>query len=160
LLNELIDCGERCESRISAGGHYPFANLLDALRELHRGTHRPYPCGAGAGYLGVSAEGGLFACHRFVEDDAGRMGTVAEGLDRGKQNAWLAERHVHQQQPCGSCWAKYLCGGGCHHEVIYRGRPACDLIRGWLTFCLQAYVRISGRQPDFFAQMGSARWIG
>lgn len=160
LLNELIDCGERCESRISAGGHYPFANLLDALRELHRGTHRPYPCGAGAGYLGVSAEGGLFACHRFVEDDAGRMGTVAEGLDRGKQNAWLAERHVHQQQPCGSCWAKYLCGGGCHHEVIYRGRPACDLIRGWLTFCLQAYVRISDRRPDFFAQMGSARWIG
>ncbi|MDH2380871.1 radical SAM protein [Bradyrhizobium sp. CER78] len=159
LLDELVDCGRQCESRISAGGHYPFANLIDALRELHRGTHRPYPCGAGAGYMGVSAEGGLFACHRFVEDDAGRMGTVTDGLDHGRRNAWLADRHVHRQDPCRSCWARYLCGGGCHHEVIYRGRPACDLIRGWLTFCLQAYVRISDRRPDFFAQMGSARWI-
>ncbi|MFB9267254.1 radical SAM protein [Bradyrhizobium erythrophlei] len=159
LLHELIDCGERCEDRIAAGEHYPFANLLDALRELHRGTHRPYPCGAGAGYMGVSAEGGLFACHRFVEDDAGRMGTVTDGPDRGRRNAWLADRHVHRQDPCRSCWARYLCGGGCHHEVIYRGRPACDLIRGWLTFCLQAYVRISDRRPDFFARMGSARWI-
>jgi uncharacterized protein len=159
LLGELIDCGRRCENHIIAGRPYPFANFLDALREIHRGTHRPYPCGAGAGDLGVSAEGGLFACHRFVEDDVGRMGTVAEGPDRAKQNAWLAERHVHRQQPCDSCWAKYLCGGGCHHEVIYRGRPACDLIRGWLTFCLQAYVRISSGRPEFLARMGSPRWI-
>jgi len=39
------------------------------MRELQRGTHRPYPCGAGAGYLGVSADGDLAACHRFVGDD-------------------------------------------------------------------------------------------
>jgi uncharacterized protein len=159
LLGELIDCGRQCEDHIAAGKSYPFANFLDALREIHRGTHRPYPCGAGAGYMGVSAEGGLFACHRFVEDDAGRMGTVADGPDRSKQNAWLAERHVHRQEPCGSCWAKYLCGGGCHHEVIYRGRPACDLIRGWLAFCLQAYVRISSSQPEFLTRKESPRWI-
>lgn len=159
LLDELIDCGRQCENHILAGTPYPFANFLDAMREIHRGTHRPYPCGAGAGYMGVSAEGGLFACHRFVEDDRGRMGTVAEGPDRSKQNAWLAERHVHRQEPCNSCWAKYLCGGGCHHEVIYRGRPACDLIRGWLTYCLQAYVRISSNRPEFRATRGSTRWI-
>jgi uncharacterized protein len=159
LLGELIECGRQCEDHIIAGTPYPFANFLDAMREIHRGTHRPYPCGAGASYMGVSAEGGLFACHRFVEDDKGRMGTVANGPDRSKQNAWLAERHVHRQEPCNSCWAKYLCGGGCHHEVIYRGRPACDLIRGWLTFCLQAYVRISDRRPEFLATMGSYRWI-
>ena len=47
----------------------PFTNAVNAMRELHRGTHRPYPCGAGAGYLGVSADGDLAACHRFVGDD-------------------------------------------------------------------------------------------
>jgi len=43
-----------------------------------------------------------------------------------------------------------MCGGGCHHEVIHRGRPACDYIRGWLDYCLQAYVRLSAACPDFF----------
>jgi uncharacterized protein len=35
-----------------------------------------------------------------------------------------------------------LCGGGCHHEVIHRGRPACDYIRGWLHYCLEAWLRL------------------
>jgi uncharacterized protein len=43
-----------------------------------------------------------------------------------------------------------MCGGGCHYEVIHRGRPACDYIRGWLHYCLQAYVRLSEKRPDFF----------
>ena len=41
------------------------------------------------------------------------------------------------------CWARYLCGGGCHHETIARERRACDYIRGWLHYCLGAYARLS-----------------
>jgi uncharacterized protein len=26
--------------------------------------------------------------------------------------------------------------------VIKRGRPACDYIRGWLHYCLEAYLRM------------------
>ena len=60
--------GQEFERRVIAGERYPFANAVTAMRELHRGTHRPYPCGAGAGYLGVAADGALAACHRFVGD--------------------------------------------------------------------------------------------
>ena len=73
------------------------------------------------------------------------MGSLADGVDRRRRADWLAERHVHRQEPCGTCWARYLCGGGCHHEVIRRGRPACDYIRGWLHYCLEAYLRLSAR---------------
>jgi uncharacterized protein len=123
---------------------------VNALREIHKGTHRPYPCGAGAGYLGVSADGGLYACHRFVEDPAGTMGDVQAGIDHLRQRHWLANRHVHQQEPCRSCWARYLCGGGCHHEVMHRGRPACNYIRGWVDYCLQAYIRLLEHRPEYF----------
>ncbi len=150
LLDEMIACGREFERRVAAGEAYPFANMTTALEEIHRGTHRPYPCGAGAGYFGVSASGGLFACHRFVEDDARAMGHVDEGVDRERQRPWLIERAVDRQEPCNSCWARYLCGGGCHYEVIHRGRPACDYIRGWLDYALGAYVRLSERKPDFF----------
>ena len=147
MLGEMIDCGRQFERASRSGQRYPFANMVNAMREIHRGTHRPYPCGAGAGYLGVSADGDLAACHRFVGDQEGAMGSLDDGVDLTRQADWLAARHVHRQQPCQSCWARYLCGGGCHHEVIGRGRPACDYIRGWLHYCLEAYLRLSSA-PD------------
>jgi uncharacterized protein len=154
LLAEMIACGREFERRMLAREPYPFANMLTALQEIHRGTHRPYPCGAGAGYFGVSASGGLFACHRFVEDKAGAMGNIRDGVDRERQRGWLAQRMVDRQEPCRSCWARYLCGGGCHYEVIHRGRPACDYIRGWLDYALGAYVRLSARRPDLLSRAG------
>jgi uncharacterized protein len=151
MLGQMIDCGREFERRTVAGMRYPFANMVNAMREVHRGTHRPYPCGAGAGYLGVSADGDLAACHRFVGEEAGAMGSLTDGIDPRRRAHWLQERHVHRQPPCRECWARYLCGGGCHHEVIHRGRPACDYIRGWLHYCLEAYLRLSRQRPDWFA---------
>ncbi len=148
MLMAMIECGEVFERKTIAGERYPFANMLNALNEIGKGTHRPYPCGAGAGYLGVSADGDLAACHRFVGDDEGAMGSLSGGINPDIRNAWLTSRHVHQQAPCNTCWARYLCGGGCHHEVISRGRPACDFIRGWLHYCIGVWLRLSSREQS------------
>jgi uncharacterized protein len=152
LLSQMVECGRAFEDAAVAGRRYGFANEADALNQIHRGVHRPYPCGAAAGYLSVSASGDLSACHRFVEDPSGSMGHISTGPDRRKRIAFLHDRHVHRQEPCSSCWARYLCGGGCHHEVIHRGRPACHFIRGWLHHCLGAYVRIMERNPAYFGR--------
>jgi uncharacterized protein len=157
FLDAMIECGIEFERHVLCGERYAFTNMVNALKEIHRGTHRPYPCGAGAGYLGVSADGELAACHRFVGDKEGQMGHLEHGIDRRNQNIWLKGRHVHSQSPCGRCWARYLCGGGCHHEVIARGRTACDFIRGWLHYSLQAYDRISRLRPDWFGSSLSDR---
>lgn len=150
FLEAMVECGLEFERRLMLRQRYAFSNIVTALREIHQGTHRPYPCGAGAGYFGVSAEGQLAACHRFVGDENGRMGDLISGINPGHQARWLSERHVHQQTPCGSCWARYLCGGGCHHEVMGRGRVACDYVRGWLLYCLQAYHRLNESCPEWF----------
>ena len=150
MLQAMVECGAEFERCVTRGRRFAFSNMMNAMRELHRGTHRPYPCGAGAGYLGVSAEGLLSACHRFVGDKDGAMGDLDIGVDRELQNRWLRERHVDRQKPCNSCWARYLCGGGCHHEVIAQGHTACDYIRGWLYYCLQVYSRLSLARPDWF----------
>jgi uncharacterized protein len=150
MLEQMVACGREFERRLISGQRYPFSNMVNAMREIHKGTHRPYPCGAGAGYLGVSASGELAACHRFVGDEEGALGDLTTGVDRERQARWLTERHVHRQEPCRSCWARYMCSGGCHHEVIQRGRPACDYIRGWLHYCLEAYSRLSIARPDYF----------
>lgn len=155
MLAQMIECGRAYEDHAVAGRRYPFANMATAMQEIHKGTHRPYPCGAGGPYLGVSAEGDLFACHRFVGDETAALGAVSTGVDPMRQTDWLRRRHVDAQAPCTECWARYLCGGGCHYEVVRRGRPACDYIRGWLHYCLQAYVRLLETRPEMFASLPS-----
>lgn len=149
FLAQMVACGERAQAAVLRGERYPFSNFETALMEIHRGTHRPYPCGAGAGYLSANAEGDLYACHRLVDDPGYAMGD-SDGSDVAARRDHLAARHVDRQEPCRSCWARYLCGGGCYHEVDKRGRLACDYIRGWLEFCLGAYATISERAPGYF----------
>ena len=148
LLDQLISCGESFREGLRHGRILPFSNVIKTLQRIHFYEREQYPCGAGGGYMGVSADGGLYACHRFVNDDNGLMGNVFSGVDRDKQSSWLDSRHLRKQSPCGSCWARYLCSGSCHYEAIKRGRPACDYIRGWLTYCLGLYTELSRAQPD------------
>lgn len=150
FLAEMKACGKKAKDAILAGTRYPFSNFETALHEIHRGSHRPYPCGAGAAYLSVDADGGLFSCHRLVGDPRHCHGDVWHGTDDRSREDHLGTRHVDRQDPCRACWARYLCGGGCYHEVDRRGRPSCDYIRGWLDFCLASYVEIAERAPGYF----------
>lgn len=150
LLAQMMACGEAWMAATLEGGHHPFANLATALTELHRGQPRSHGCGAARDYLALDAAGNYSACHRFVNDDAGAMGSLGNGIDHGRRRSFLAARAVEAQAPCATCWARRLCGGGCHHEVINAGRPACDYVRGWLHYALTAYSRLAAARPDWF----------
>lgn len=147
-LEELIKCGQHWREQLGQGRVLPFANLVTTIKRIHAYEREHYPCGAGGGYMAVSAEGDLSACHRFVNDGDGDMGDVEQGVDAEKQTAWLTERHLQRQSPCTSCWARHLCAGSCHFEVLKRGRPACDYICGWLDYCLQTYVELQRHHPQ------------
>ena len=111
FLKSMIECGEKAMVEIRAGRSYPFANFETVLQEIHRGTHRPLPCGAGAGYLSVSAEGNLFACHRLIDDPKFAMGNLVTGPDDLARQRQLSASHVDEQTPCRTCWARYMCAG-------------------------------------------------
>jgi uncharacterized protein len=116
-------------------------NLAVALKQLHRGAASPYPCGAGGGYFSVAADGTWYACHRAIGEPEYALGNNA-GLLADKRRAFLKERHVHSQTDCATCWARYLCSGGCHQEAATRSSASCDFIRGWLDFCLRTYTEL------------------
>jgi uncharacterized protein len=151
LLEQLKVCSAHSVKKWKAREWYPFGNLLTALRQIHNGTHRPYPCGAGATYLSADTTGEFFACHRFVGDSDMNMGSITAGFNHDARFKLLELRHVDRQEPCRSCWARYVCGGGCHHEmgVLGRSEDHCDLIRGWLEECLKVYVELSDSDHAF-----------
>lgn len=142
LLIEFKKCGDYFEQSFQNKKIIPFQNVLSTLSQIHNYEKQNFPCGAGDSYMSVSATGELYACHRFVNDENGYMGDIQNGIDTSKQKDWLVSKHKDVQIDCQSCWAKNLCAGSCHHEVMYRGRPACNYIRGWIEYCLSLYVRL------------------
>lgn len=147
FLDQLLRCGELFEQHLANNRILPMTNITSMLRRIHTYQRDEYPCGAGGGYMSVSAKGDLYACHRFVNDEAGLMGNAEDGVDAALQGAWLEDRNLRQQSPCQTCWARYLCSGSCHYEVTNRGRPACDYIRGWADYCLSLYARMKRHHP-------------
>ncbi len=79
-------------------------------------------CGAGFEYLAVDPAGNLFPCHQFVDIDEYFIGNVVnedqlnENISQKLQNANLTTKIE-----CARCWAKFLCGGGCHANSINSG---------------------------------------
>lgn len=153
---EMIRCGRHALAELKGGRAYRFSNFEAAMLELHRGSARAHPCGAGAGYLSIDANGEAFACHRLVGNEPFHYGSLAAGIDDAARLAHLRNRSVDLQEPCRGCWARYLCGGGCYHEVSLRGRITCDHIRAWLAFCLEAYAELSAARPELFGGLHDA----
>jgi len=115
---------------------------------------RPLPCGSARSYVAVGADGDFWTCHRTVDNPAYRLGDLDEGLSAAARQAFLDRRRVDAQEPCRSCWARYLCGGGCHAEVDEVGRAGCDYIRGWLEHCIALYAECQARRPEVLRSMG------
>jgi uncharacterized protein len=155
LLSEMIRAAEVEWSRVEAGQPIRFANLAIALKQIHRGAARSLPCGSASNYVSVNAEGEYFTCHRTIDDKRFSLGD--KQLDDAARARFLAARQVDLQEPCRTCWARYLCGGGCHAEVIQVGRSGCDYIRGWLEHCLRFYYRMLRSHPEFFGQTAHAQ---
>ena len=141
--------------RVFAGAKPRFSNLWSVFDAIHRGAARPLPCGSAATYLSVGVDGAFSSCHRTVGNETFRMGSVGDGFDDKSRRRFLEVRAVDKQEVCRTCWARYLCGGGCHAEVSEVGRAGCDYIRGWLEFGLRAYRDVTERRPDLLNGSGA-----
>ena len=136
-----------------------FSNLADLLGELHRGVNKAHPCGAGLGLVGVSTEGEIALCHRFVESGAHAIGDVEGGIDQAKRRAFLESGHVSRKIACHECFARPHCSGGCYHEAYVRYADAtqpnlhyCEWVRAWTSLGLECYAKIALGNPAFLAR--------
>jgi len=155
-LDAMIEAAKPELDRARQGLPIRLTNLAVALKQIHRGASSPYPCGAGGGYFSVSASGEWYACHRAIGNSQFRLGDN-DGLSSSLRNSFLIDRHVHSQAACRTCWARYLCSGGCHQEASSRSDSSCGFIRGWLDFCLASYCELTAAVPDYFSDRTEAR---
>ena len=93
-------------------------SMIGDLKRLARRDKKRHGCGVGKDLAGVSATGDIYPCHRFVGLPYMRLGNIRDGMPR-EENGY--HRAIVEDSPvCGSCWARYMCGGGC----MYLNRTA------------------------------------
>lgn len=149
------------------GRLFPFSNIRTVLEQIAAGDPRPVPCGAGTKLVAADNKGDLYACHRLVGKPEFKMGHVAEGLNTEARVALLASFHPQTRTPCQTCWARYLCGGGCHHIAWLHsqqgaapwtiGDEFCDFLRGWYRLGLATYARLADEAPEMLERLRRPR---
>ncbi|WP_143824699.1 thioether cross-link-forming SCIFF peptide maturase [Natranaerobius trueperi] len=76
-------------------------------------------CGAGFDYLAVDPSGDIFPCHQFVSKNEFYMGNVSKPEQINKDiSKRLKSCNILTKDICKTCWARYLCGGGCHANAF------------------------------------------
>ncbi|MGB9793077.1 MAG: thioether cross-link-forming SCIFF peptide maturase [Thermacetogeniaceae bacterium] len=93
-------------------------------------------CGAGYQYLAVAPGGEIYPCHQFVGNREYLLGNVREGITNRELRERFLGAHIYRKEPCRSCWARFLCGGGCHAQaallegdILRPHRLSCELMR-------------------------------
>jgi len=133
-----------------------FSNLHQLMTDLHEGTSKALPCGAGVGMLAVDTKGGLNLCHRFTGSDLPTFGDLDHGIDKPRLSKFIESRLDRSNAGCNTCRIRNLCSGGCYHESYARYNDPthptyhyCDLMRDWVDFGIDVYSRIMAGNPAF-----------
>lgn len=133
-----------------------FSNLSTMLTDVHLGTNKLFPCGAGLGLLDVDGNGDVYLCHRFPGTEEHQYGNVKEGLAYDRLNEFINSAHVENKPVCQTCWIRGLCGGGCYHEAYTQfGDGAlpnlhyCDFLREWTEYGIGVYMELQEKNPGF-----------
>lgn len=139
------------------GENIGFSNMHQLLTDIAQGTKKAVPCGAGLGMLAVDKSGDLHLCHRFVGSNQPTYGNVDQGIDVPKLADFIETAQDRSAFGCKTCRIRSICAGGCYHEAYARqGDPFapvyhyCDLMRDWVDFGIESYVRIMQANPSFF----------
>ena len=110
-------------------------------------------CGAGYEYVAVTPAGEVYPCHQLVGKPEYLLGDIRGGLGRPALKEEFYNARIPKKPDCQSCWARYLCGGGCHARAIAAGNPltvpdplSCRIMTTRLEYALYAQIMISGRK--------------
>lgn len=111
---------------------------------------RAQGCGAGVDYMAVTPDGTLYPCHQFVNVPGFALGDVRNGCDNGRQSPFRS-LDIYEKRGCADCWARFMCGGGCHAAAYFAGKDlktpdeiACRLHRSRLEWAYYLADVMSG----------------
>ncbi len=113
-------------------------------------------CGVAGSYVGIAADGAIYPCFRHLGLEDYRLGDVENGVDDARRQEYRRTEaaEVDARPVCSSCWARYICGGGCYaNSVVYgpdKRAPQtahCPFWRAEIAEGIRLYDRLRSTDP-------------
>ncbi|MCE1246267.1 MAG: SPASM domain-containing protein [Firmicutes bacterium] len=133
-----------------------YVNLIpftDIIHKLHFRRPGLYPCRTGLDSIALFSDGNFYACHHYMGDKSGTLGSLETGIDREKFSK--IARYVNSHETCKNCWAKYLCGGDCYHRALVTSgsessisEKNCIRKKTLIEKCIYAYYKVKETDPE------------
>ena len=137
------------------GRYFSFFHIKQMMDRAHRRNPTLTPCGASVGYVAISADGKIYPCFKFVGKSEYLMGDVHTGIKNNAIKEIFSNAHVRNKSRCMSCWARYLCGGGCHaHAVEYNNNilvpheVECEMMKRRIELGVYLYTALMDKNPS------------
>ncbi len=146
-----------------SGRRLPYNPWALTLREFgHGGGIRGPSCGVGRNSNGISCDGTIYPCHRFVGMEGFALGNVRTGLNRKRVMEFYKKcADTASADECARCWARRFCKGGCPWEravpggdFISSAKESCQRGLEGLETCMRLYVKVRETVPEFFDRPG------
>jgi len=164
ILRSYRSLADQVAARLLAGDDTYLGTLLQGNDYLARFAMRLVArealqrrCGAGADDFIVATDGRLYACEALVGREGLELGDIRHGLMPDRHQPWLA-LDLGGRASCRSCWARYLCGGGCYACSLLAGKDLgspepldCRYTRGLAELALEMYARLEAQSPGLLA---------
>lgn len=165
-LNQHYDLlADKYLGEILAGRYFSFFHLKQMMDQVHSKTSKLVQCGAGQGYMAVGADGRLYPCHRLVGQDEYVIGDVFNGISNQNIQRTFLGAHVRNKEKCMQCWARYICGGGCHayalmfnKDILQPYEVECELMKHRIELGVYLYASLKHKSPLIFQNIYSEGW--
>lgn len=137
---ELTEFWIRCRE---LGDEFVFYHFDLGLSKGLCRERRETGCGAGYEYVAVTPSGKVYPCHQLVGSDQFCLGEVGGSFGKKHLSQEFYSARVPNKPKCIECWARYLCGGGCHARALAANGTltepdplACQIMKMRLEFAL------------------------
>ncbi len=151
---------ERYLRELLNGNIFLFQQFSYVVERVHSPRRCYVHCGAGSGSATVSPTGELYPCYQMVGAKEVRLGDVERGVVNRRVKEAFESAHVQNKRKCRTCWAKYLCGGGCHahamkydNDLLGAHDVECDVKKCCFELGMWLYANLSKSAPDALASV-------
>lgn len=115
---------------------------------------RYYGCGVGKTIAGISVNGDIYPCHRFVGIEEAKIGNIKNYVFREKNVFY--QNSIDKITGCQTCWVRYFCGGGCCYDNKARSGDIkiadplnCKEIKALVEIAIVTYLKLTDEDKNF-----------
>ena len=130
------------------------------IKDLLMRIKKCHGCEGGKTSLAVAFDGSLYFCSSLIDVPGFQLGDVFSGIDPAAQERLNNMFHIENRVLCQTCWARYLCGGGCVYDAYTaNGDPlqpnpvSCEQIRHTYELAMEMCLEIQERDEELLNQL-------